>query len=377
MRKTSSLLLVSVILLVAVGIVVLASASSVQGQKRTGNPHHYLQQQVVWLLIGAAGAGFLYKRDYRLLEKYALFIFIATLILLILVLIPGIGSKINGSRRWLRLGPMSLQPSEIAKLGLLVGLAAWMSFIQNQAPQWKRTFLYPMAGLGGTALLVLMEPDFGTTVLLGLSGMAVLFAGGTNILLLLGTAVVGGTGLGLAIMADDVRRERILAFLDPVAHPEAAFHLIQSKTAFIRGHWFGVGLGNSIQKHQYLPEAHTDFILAIFGEELGFVSVIGVMLLFVIILFCGIRIAMRAPDRFGSLLAFGITILIATQAAINVAVVTGAMPTKGLPLPFISYGGSSMLISLACVGILLNIAAHVPPEDETQTRHAAGRAQRL
>lgn len=377
MPKTSTLLVACVLILVALGIVMVDSASGEQGMSRYHNAHHYVELQAVWLFIGLCGAFICYKRDYRLLQKYAIAIGVITLILLVAVRIPGIGRRVNGSWRWLRLGPLSLQPSELAKLGTLICLASWMTFVEDKKSILEHKLFRPLIGLGLAAGLVLVEPDFGTTLLLGISGMAVIYAGGAPAWWLVGCGGVGFAGMVALVLHDDVRRERILAFLDPAAHPTAAFHLIQSKTAFIRGHWFGVGLGNSIQKHKYLPEAHTDFILPILGEEMGFVAAVSVLLLFVVIMFCGLLISLRANDRFGKLLAFGITTLITTQAAINIAVVTGAMPTKGLPLPFLSYGGSSLMVSLTFIGVLLSIARQVPPDDPNDGHVIKNKARRL
>ena len=240
--------------------------------------------------------------------------------------------------------------------------------IGRRAATFRAGLLYPVVGLSAVLGMLILEPDFGTTLLTGAVGMLILFAGGTRFGYLVVTSVLGGCGFVLAVMRDPVRLNRILAFILPERYPATAYHLAQSKYAFINGGWFGVGLGNSIQKHLYLPEAHTDFILAIIGEELGFLATILVVCLFGGIVVCGMVISLRAPDSFGRLLAFGFTVLIALQAAINIGVVTGCLPTKGLPLPFLSYGGSSLVSTLAGVGVLLNVAHHAEQEGDEHTR---------
>jgi cell division protein FtsW len=253
---------------------------------------------------------------------------------------------------------MSVQPSEFAKLGMIVVLAAWMARVGRRSDRFREGFMLPVMGLGVVLALIILEPDFGTTLVTGAVGMAMLFVAGTRLSHLLVAGALGLSGFILAVMRDPVRTMRILAFVMPEQYPEVARHLAQSKIAFIRGGLFGVGLGNSIQKQFYLPEAHTDFILAIVGEELGFIATVVVAALFLGFVICGMVISFRAQDIFGRLLGFGITMMIALQAAINIGVVTGCLPTKGLPLPFISYGGSSLLVSVAGVCILLNIAQH-------------------
>jgi len=336
----------------------LASTSSVRGVAIADDPHLFLRKQMAWLVIGLCLSVFLAKLDYHFLIKGAVPIYVFAALIMTLVLIPGIGTVVGGSRRWLRFAGMSFQPSEVGKFAVTIGLAWWLSRVGRKADSLKEGLVAPMCGLGLICGLAILEPDFGTTLLIGASGVAMMFVAGTRISHLAVTCTAGFALFCLAILKDPVRLGRIMAFVMPDKYPDKAYHLLQSKNAFISGGLFGVGLGNSIQKHLYLPEAHTDFILAIIGEELGFIATCGVVLLFLGIMVCGMLISFRALDREGKLLAFGMTFLLIMQATINVGVVTGCLPTKGLPLPFISYGGSSMLFSLACIGVLLNISAH-------------------
>jgi len=240
--------------------------------------------------------------------------------------------------------------------------------VGRHAQKLKEGIIFPIVGLCVILGLIMAEPDFGTTLLLGAVGMLIMFAGGSRVAHLVVVAVCGACAFALAVMRDPVRMGRVLAFLMPEKYPATAYHLAQSKVAFIRGGLFGVGLGKSIQKQFYLPEAHTDFILAIIGEELGFIATCVVVLMFLGILVCGLIISFNAPDLFGKLLGFGVTMMIVLQASINIGVVTGCLPTKGLALPFISYGGSSLLVSISCIGVLVNIARHCESSRDPHTR---------
>ena len=362
MRRISTALVGCVLLLLTLGIVMLASTSSVRGMAIADDPHLFVKKQLAWLVVGICLAVFLAKLDYHLLIKMAIPLYIAAAVLMLIVLIPHVGSKIGGSRRWLRLAGFSFQPSEVGKLAITVGLSWWLSRVGRKADSLKDGLALPMCGLGLICLLAIAEPDLGTTILIGASGVAMMFVAGTRLSYLAITCTLGLTGFVFYVLFDDVRLGRIMAFLMPEKYPAPAYQLMQSVNAFISGGLFGTGLGESIQKHLYLPEAHTDFILAIIGEELGFIGSLSVVLLFLGILACGLTISFRALDREGKLLAFGMTFLLVAQAAINVGVVTGCLPTKGLPLPFISYGGSSMLFSMSCIGVLLNISAHCDEE---------------
>jgi cell division protein FtsW len=358
MRRTASTLIACVVLLLGIGVVMLASTSSVRAAAAFDDPYYFLKRQLIWLAVAvAAGAGAA-RIDYHVWRRVAIPLVALSCVLLLLVWVPGLGARVGGSNRWLRVGPMSVQPSEAAKVAVVIGLSAWVEHIGWRVKRLKEGLLLPVAGLAVAGGLLILEPDFGTALLAGLVGLSILFAAGTRVSYLIVTAFVAFCAFVLAVMRDPLRMGRVLAFLMPEKYPVTAYHLAQSKVAFIRGGWFGVGLGKSIQKQFYLPEAHNDFILAIIGEELGFLATLSILLLFATVCACGMLILRRAPDRFGRMAAFGCTMMLTMQAGINVGVVTGCLPTKGLPLPFISYGGSSLLASLVFIGVLLNIAAH-------------------
>ena len=380
MRRTSRVLIVSVLVLLTLGIVMLASTSNVRGVASFDDPFYFLKRQLVWLMISFIVGACVLRFDYHWWQKLSVPMSIVAILLLGLVFVPGIGAKIGGSYRWIRCGPLSIQPSELVKFAVIVALSAWMVSIGPDARKFVPGVLMPVGGLGVILLLLLLEPDFGTTMLIGVVGMAIMFAGGARISYLSGVSFLGLSGFIIAVAQNNLRWRRVMAFLFP-DNPEyaaEAYHLTQSKTAFIRGELYGVGLGESLQKQFYLPEAHTDFILAIIGEELGFPWVLLVVMMFLVILTCGILISMKAPDVFGQLLGFGFTVLITLQAGINIGVVTGCLPTKGLPLPFISYGGSSMMMSIVAICVLLNIAEHSENSDaDAHTRLIKNSAHRF
>lgn len=354
MRRAATLLTCIVLALIAFGIVMLYSTSSARG----ADPHFYLKRQLAWLMIAVIAGMLVAKIDYHYWYPLAIPVSVVAVILLALVIMPGIRIKINGSYRWLVFGPFRFQPSELGKLAVIIGMSGWMTLFERNNKEFLRGLFYPLLALGLIAGLIFIEPDFGTTFVTVSVGMAIMFTGGTRILYLGVSAFLGLCGFAVAVAQDPVRLARILAFLWPDKYPDQAYHLGQSKIAFIMGGGLGVGLGNSMQKRLYLPEAHTDFILSIIGEELGFGATFLVLLLFMGIFVCGMTISSRADDLFGRLLAFGLTMMISFQAAINIGVVTGCLPTKGLPLPFISYGGSSMVISVVLIGMLLSVAQY-------------------
>jgi len=375
MRKTPSILVGIVLLLLALGIVMLASASSVKGTDAHTDAQYFLKRQLAWmavsLLLSALAAGV----NYRRWQEFWIPLAILSATLLVLVLVPHVGAKIGGSRRWLRIGPVSFQPSELAKFGTVVMLAAWMSRVGRKAGQLLEGVAKPGLALAVISGLIFFEPDFGTTILVATVGLALLYAGGANPRVLLVVSVLGFAGFAVAVLHDPVRMGRVLAFLMPEKYPAAAYQMHQSMDAFTIGGVGGLGLGKSIQKHYFLPEAHTDFIQAIVGEELGLTASCLVVLLFGGFLACGMRISLQAPDLFGRLLGTGLTLMTTVQAAINVGVVTGCLPTKGLPLPFISYGGSSLMMSLVSVGVLLNIARHGVADDAAPHHAVKDRAR--
>lgn len=360
MTKAPSILLIIVLVLAALGIVMLTSTSSVKGGRAYQDPGHFLKRQLVWLVLGIAAAlAAAFLIDYHWWRRLVIPIVVVAIVTLLLVFVPNVGRKVGGSRRWIGIGPISIgQPSEFAKFAVIIMLSTWMSRVGRCASRLKEGLLIPLGALGVILVLVIAEPDYGTTFLIGLVGASIMFAGGTRLSHLVISGTVGVCMFALAILQSPVRMRRFMAFCMPEKYPDAAYQMQQSVNSFILGGATGVGLGRSLQKHSYLPEAHTDFILAIIGEELGVVASLAVVILFVGMLVCGIIICMNAKDVFGRLVAFGITTMMAFQTVINIGVVTGCLPTKGLPLPFISAGGSSLVMSLFGVGVLLNIARH-------------------
>jgi cell division protein FtsW len=278
-------------------------------------------------------------------------------LLLVLVLLPGLGVSVNGSRRWLRLGPLSFQPAELAKLALVVYLAAFLARKRDELGEFWRGMVPPLAVGGTLAALVLAQPDLGSCLTLLVLTVGLLFLAGAptrSLALLVGPAL---SLAALAVWLAPYRMRRVFAFLDPWQDPRGSgFQIIQSWLALGGGGLTGRGIGESKQKLFYLPEAHTDFIFAVLGEELGFLGAAAVVVLFAVLVWRGLRIGIRAADPFGAYLALGITVLVATQTLVNLGVVTGMLPTKGLPLPFLSFGGSALLMTMLATGMLLNIS---------------------
>jgi cell division protein FtsW len=365
MRNAGKALVLIVIALLAIGILLLASASSVKGMDEAGDMFFYVKKQMFWLglgILGCIGAAFF---DYHWLHKTWLNILLIaiTALLLMLVFVPHIGKCIKGSYRWIQLGPMSIQPSEFAKLTIVIMLSTWMTLKGRFASNIKQGLVIPIVSLGTMLLFIFLEPDYGTTFLLAAVGAGIMFLGGTRSSHLVSSGVLALMLFSLAVMHNPVRLMRFLSFLFRDAYPDAAYQLTQSETALALGGIWGGGYMQSVQKLYFLPEAHNDFIFAILGEELGMIATLGVVVLFVMLLVFGMGIARRAPDRFGFLLAFGMTMLLSLEAFINIGVVTGCLPTKGLALPFMSAGGSSMISSMVAVGVLLNVARHVQTQD--------------
>ena len=345
--------------LLSAGVVMVYSASAIVAADRFGDPYFFLKNQLFWAFLGSLALWGAMRLDYRRLEKLVLPALLLAVALLVLVLVPAVGQAINGTRRWLRFGPVSFQPVELAKLALVVYLAAFVARKGEAIGDFRRGIVPPLAVAGLLALLVVAQPDLGNAVTLLTLTFALLFlAGGRlrHLALVLGSAL---PLLALAIWAAPYRVRRITTFFDPWGDPRGSgFQIIQSWLALGSGGWLGRGIGDGKQKLFYLPESHTDFIFAIIGEELGFVGALAILGLFVVFVWRGLRIGLRAPDPFGAYLALGITVLIATQTMVNLGVVTGVLPTKGLPLPFLSFGGSALVVTLLSTGVLLNISQH-------------------
>jgi len=341
--------------LLALGLVMLYSSSMTQIGA------HNLVTQLVWCVVGLGFCVTATAFDYQLLKKIAWPVFVLALVSLALVFVPRIGHASHGAHRWIRAG-LTIQPSEFAKLALIIILAWYGNRYQRQMQNWKRGIVVPGMLIALVLGLIFVEPDRGTTILLAAVSGAMLLLAGVRWKHVLLPALLGASGLVVSILHDPMRMGRIFAWLHPEQHLEGA--ALQARQAMIglgSGGWFGLGLGNGLRKFGYLPEIHTDFIFANIGEELGLVGTMLVVLAFVVMVVCGFYIAINAGNTFGFLLAAGLTFLIGLQAAINIGVVTSALPNKGLPLPFISYGGSNLLAMLTCVGILFSVARHARP----------------
>jgi cell division protein FtsW len=356
-RRTIALLLGSTAFLVGTGIVMVLSASSVSAFAEYGDSFIFVQRQAAYAVVGVLACCLTSRMRYDAWKRLAGPFLVLTFAMLVLVLIPAHGIEAYGSSRWFRFGPVTVQPSELAKLALVVFGAATL------ARKWKRLddvreLALPLLPLCVVLCgLVMMQPDLGTTVILATTMFFLAFAAGVRLRYLTLAGVVGGlVGAGL-IMSADYRRVRLLAFLHPWDEAKSGgYQLVQSLIALGSGGWTGVGLGASRQKWLYVPNAHTDFIFSILGEELGLIGEVVVLLAFGGLIFAGIRIATRTTDVFGRLLAAGIVSWFGLQAMINLGAVTGLLPVTGVPLPFVSYGGSSLVVSLAAVGVLVSIA---------------------
>ena len=354
-----TLLFVAVASLVAIGLVMIFSASSAQAYADHRDTAYYLKHQLVYLVAGLVLAAGAYRIDYRKLKPVAPYALLASIFALIAVLVPHFGVVVNGARRWIGAGMISLQPSEFAKLGLIVYLAAVLSVRGDRITSLVRG-LFPLTVLVFfMALLVLVEPDMGTASLLVFTAFAMFFAAGARIEHLGMIAMVTVPPAVLMIAASPYKRARIFAFLNPWKDPQnTGFHIVQSLLALGSGGLLGVGLGESRAKFFYLPEQYTDFIFSVLGEELGLFGTMTVIVLFVVVAYRAIRIAIAAPDRFGFFLATGCTALIVIQAFVNIGVVTSSWPVTGVPLPFISFGGSSLIVSLVAVALIMNVGRH-------------------
>jgi cell division protein FtsW len=354
MKLAVTVLVFCVAALLALGMVMLYSSSMTQVGAR------YLTLQLVWCALGLALCVTAASLDYARLKKLAWPLFGLAVVLLVMVLVPHVGLKVNGARRWFGFSSVRFQPSEFGKLAMLIALAWYGDRCQRQMTDWWRGLVIPTIFIGLVLALVFVEPDRGTTILIAaVSGMMLLLAG-VRWKHIVPPALLGLVGFGVYLWRDPMCIRRIWdGWVNLEKNKDgAAYQAYQAMLAFGSGGWTGLGLGNGRQKLGFVPEHHTDFILPIIGEELGLMATLLVVLAFLVLVLCGVHIAKNARDTFGLLLGSGISFLIGLQALINVGVATSALPNKGLPLPFISYGGSNLLLMLTCVGILLSIARH-------------------
>ena len=354
---TPLVLLAVVGVLCVIGLIMVLSASFVQSLRDNGSSWVYFRRQLLWLAVGAVGLGVASRLDYHLWRRVAAPLLGVSVVLLVVVLVPGVGVTVSGSTRWLAVGGWRVQPSELAKLAVVVFLADLLARRDGRAA-WTGEALRPaLLVFGVVAVLVLRQPDMGTTVVVACLVLAMLHVAGTSLRTMSGLVAAAAVGGFLVGMAEPYRRARMVSFLNPWADPSnTGYQVVQSLVGLGTGRLTGVGVGASRAKWGFLPNAHTDFIFTIVGEELGLVGSLLVLGLFVGFVVLAVRTALHAPDRFGSLLAGGIAAWVGAQAFLNVGAVTGVVPVTGVPLPFVSFGGSSLVILLVGVGILINVA---------------------
>jgi len=346
-----------VFVLICLGIMMIYSSSGIYAMQELGDNLYFLKRHVFFLLVGFLGMILVMAVDYRLIQQYAKPLLLLGILLLVLVLVPSIGKASFGARRWFRIGSFTIQPSEFMKIIMLVYVADFLARKQPVIRKFWQGFVPPMLATGMVCVLILKQPDLGTAFLIGCIVIIMITVAGARLTHIGFLALASLPALYLLILRVPYRLKRIIVFLDPWQDSlGAGFQLTQSQIALGSGGLFGVGLGKSMQKLFYLPAAHTDFILSIIGEEMGLAGTLLVVVLFIIFIWQGARIAKRVTNPFGYYLGTGIVAMIGLQALINIGVSIGALPTKGLTLPFISYGGSALVVNMISVGLLLNIS---------------------
>ena len=359
-------LLLAVLLLASLGLLMVASASMTYAGHNYGDEFFFVKRHLIYLLMGSLVALVVLRVPMATLYSLRGPLVIGACVLLVLVLIPGIGREVNGARRWIGLGLVNLQVAEVAKVVSILFIAGYLHRHQFEIREVWHSFLKPMAVILFMVLLLLMQPDFGSSVVILATVMGLFFLGGVRLWIFGGTLLLGAGSLALLAIMSPYRMARLVTFMDPWSDQfDSGYQLVQSLIAFGRGEWFGVGLGNSVQKLFYLPEAHTDFVFAVFAEEMGLFGVVFVVAVFVFLVYRILTIAQLAVQRenwFCAYLAFGVAIMVAGQAFINIGVTSGLLPTKGLTLPFISYGGSSLIISLAMIAMVLRVGKEMRNE---------------
>ncbi|MCU1454967.1 MAG: FtsW [Acidimicrobiales bacterium] len=351
-----------------IGLVMVLSASSVTALRQTGTPWSYFEKQAMWTVFGLVALAVFMYVDVGFWRRHAKLWLAGAFGLLVLVLVPGIGASANGATRWIAVGPLQIQPSEFAKFALLIFVADLLADRADLIRDWRWTLAPVLVYLGGAAALIMMQPNLGTTVILATMVLAMLYAAGTPLTPLTGVTLVGVAAAAFSVASTPFRRARFLRFLDPWKDPSnTGYQTIQSMVGLADGGLLGKGLGSSRAKWGFLPYAHTDFIFAIIGEEFGMIGGVIVVFLFLTLGGIGAWAATRARDRFGMLVAVGVTAWMMVQAIINIGAVIGILPITGVPLPFLSFGGSSLLVNLAATGLLLNVSRH-PVADSRPSR---------
>lgn len=359
-HASDSWLKITFFALIGVGLIMIASAGVSYGTIRFHDPYYFFKEQLIGLVVGTLLLFITERISYQAWRAFVVPLFGLALLLLVLVFIPGIGTTVYGAARWIDLGPFSFQPSEIMKIAIIFYLAAWLSRKgMKTAHDFYEGFLPFLVVLSIISFLIIKQPDTGTLGLIFFISLAIFFASGANLTHIAGLIGSGMIFLFILVKIAPYRMERFLVFLNPSHDPlGAGYQMTQAFLAIGTGGWFGVGLGHSRQKFNYLPEPVTDSIYAVLAEETGFLGATTIIILFLIFLWRGIRIALSAPDRFGELLAIGIVAWVVGQAFMNISAITGLIPLTGIPLPFISFGGTSLAVLMGAVGVLLNISRH-------------------
>lgn len=356
------LLLTLTVVLCVIGLVMVLSASFVTALRQTGSGWYYFERQLMWVVTGAGALAVCARLDYHVWRGLTVPLLVASVLALVAVLVPGLGISVQGSTRWLGVGSWRLQPSELAKLALALYVAGLLTRRAEEVADPRRVLRPVLCVTLGVVGLVMLQPDMGTALIASALVVGLLFAGGVPLAQLVRAGAVGVAASVVAGLAEPYRRQRFLAFLHPWADPRGiGYQAIQGQIALAEGGIAGLGLGASRAKWGFLPNAHTDFILAIIGDEVGLVGTLAVVALFAAFAFYGIRTALRAPDRYGRLLAAAVTTWVVVQAALNMGAVIRLVPITGVPLPFVSFGGSSLVVLMAAVGILLSVARAARP----------------
>ncbi|SHI80844.1 cell division-specific peptidoglycan biosynthesis regulator FtsW [Malonomonas rubra DSM 5091] len=357
-RDVDTTVLLLAVTLTCIGVVMVYSSSAIMAAERFNDGFYFLKRQLVYTIVGFLLMAIATYFNYQNWRKLSVITLIGSIFLLALLFVPGLGVRVGGALRWLRLPGFNLQPAELVKLGLVLYLAHSLTRKKEMVRSFAKGYLPYMIVLGVLLLLLLKQPDLGSAMIIAGVALSMLIVAGVRWFYVLATVAASMPALYFLVMNVEYRRRRIMAFIDPWDDPfDTGFQIIQSLVAFGNGGVFGQGLGTGQQKLFYLPEAHTDFIFSVIGEELGLVGAIVVAALFLMLVLCGIRIALQCEDPFGRNLAFGLSLLLGLEAFVNLAVCMGLLPTKGLALPFISYGGTSLVVCLVAVGILLNISS--------------------
>ncbi len=358
-KQYDRILLMVTFLLLAIGLLMVFSASFVMAQETRGDPYYFLKRQAMWVALGLIGMYIMSRVNYKQLKRFSILVLLLNFVLLGLVF-SGFGSDLGTeARRWLALGPVVLQPSEFSKLALVIFTAAYLSSRRINIQNFWTASLVPLILVGSTFFMIQFQPDMGTALVVVAGSMLVIIFAGIPMSQVAGLTLVFMPPLAYFTLKEDYRMQRLFTFLDPWADPSSSgYQVIQSLYALGPGHIFGAGLGRGKQKLFYLPEPQNDFIFAVIGEELGFIGAVAVLMLYLILIWRGLLVSLRAPEIFGSLVAAGFTFMIAVQVLVNVAVVTGAVPVTGINLPLVSAGGSSAFFTLVGIGILLNISRY-------------------